>query len=151
MGVEPVRLRGPDDGGSAVEAALLMAAMTLVLLPILYALGRTTDSAIEGQCDTFAEKTGYKSCSGDGSGGGNSSGGDGGGGGSASAVEADVTRYWLSQPDAPRATRVECADFGETPPPVGASTECTVTTQAGPPARVRVTVIEGGDFDYQTI
>jgi Flp pilus assembly pilin Flp len=150
MGVEPVRLRGREDGGSAVEAALLMAAMTLVLLPILYALGRTTDSAIEGQCDTLAEKVGYANCAEGGSGGGGGGSGSGGGGGSASAVEADVTRYWSTRPSAAPATSVDCVGFDESPPPVGATTECTVTTEDGP-AQVRVTVIEGGGYDYQQV
>ena len=48
------RWRG-DRGGSAIEAALLIAAVALVMLPALFLLGRAVDAAFSKPCDDLPD------------------------------------------------------------------------------------------------
>lgn len=143
MGVEPVRLRGRDDGGSAVEAALLMAAMTLVLVPILYALGRTTSSAIDSPCDALKQVT-REDCK-------QISSGSGGVNGAIARAESSRTsERWVQQEwskNNPAPERVECPPL-ENSPGSDETIDCTVVEPDGTETQVKVTVTDAGAYSF---
>jgi Flp pilus assembly pilin Flp len=141
MGVEPVRLRGPDDGGSAVEAALLMAAMTLVLLPILYALGRTAGSALDSPCEALAGQNCEEANTG--------SGGYKGAMGRAQSSRTSerwVQQHWTSD-RGPTPDSVDCPPLENTPPE---TIDCQVQNggPGGATTTVKVKVDEHGVYSW---
>jgi hypothetical protein len=141
MGVEPVRLRGPDDGGSAVEAALLMAAMTLVLLPILYALGQTANSALDSPCQALAGE----GCEQAGSGSGGYSGAIARGE-SRRTSERWVQREWTAERGS-SPQRVECPPLENSPAPEQ-TIECTVYKADGSQETVDVKVTKPDSYSW---
>jgi Flp pilus assembly pilin Flp len=48
-------MRRDDRGGSAIEAALLIAAVAVVMLPALFLLGRAVDSAFSKPCEELPD------------------------------------------------------------------------------------------------
>jgi Flp pilus assembly pilin Flp len=142
MGVEPVRLRGREDGGSAVEAALLMAAMTLVLLPILYALGKTAGSTFDSPCDALAGQTCKEA--------GEGSGGYSGAiarGQSSRTSERWVQANWTGSDGSTSAERVECPPLESSPEPEQ-TIECTVIEPGGGEETVRVKVTKPNNYSW---
>lgn len=135
-----MRSRRLDDrGGSAIEAALLMAAVALVMLPALFLLGRAVDAAFSKPCEA-KELPGADACAaargGGGGGGGAGSGGSGSGtgGGSSAADAAQATRdleTWLvgeiQVPPSGGTPQITCRDLATATPPPGSTTDCDAT------------------------
>jgi Flp pilus assembly pilin Flp len=135
-----VRSRRLDDrGGSAVEAALLMAAVALVMLPALFLLGRAVDAAFNKPCDA-EELSGADACAAarGGGGGGGAAGSGGSGSGSGSGNEAEAARVatrnletWLAGelpvPPSGGSPTVVCQDLASASPPAGTKTSCDAT------------------------
>jgi Flp pilus assembly pilin Flp len=134
-----VRSRRLDDrGGSAVEAALLMAAVALVMLPALFLLGRAVDDAFSKPCDA-KELPGADACAAARGGGGGGAAGSGGsgagtGGGSNATDLARATselETWLigeiPVPPSGGTPRIVCQELASATPPAGTKTNCDAT------------------------
>jgi Flp pilus assembly pilin Flp len=132
--VELVRLRGQDDGGSAIETALLVAAMTLVLVPVLYALGHTAYEALDAPCNKLTGE----SCDEVNSGPGGIQGGIERNE-ARRANEQDVADEW-SRRNAPKSAEgADCPGLKGTPPAEDTAVDCTVTTSDGDVETITVT------------
>ena len=80
-----------DRGGSAIEAALLIAAVALVMVPALFFLGRAVDEAFSKPCDDLSDDACASPRAAAGSGGGGG-GGSGGGEGPSAPTSARSAR-----------------------------------------------------------
>jgi Flp pilus assembly pilin Flp len=149
-----VRRRQRDErGGSAIEAALLIAAVSLVLLPVLFLLGRAVDSAFGKPCEQLpgnacASRT-------DGGGGG---GGSGGGGADdvsdSSTYTADLESRVANEVSdrVGQAGSATCEEQDSPTPPRGATATCTVQFADGSTAEYVVEwTDDAGSFDVRPV
>ena len=120
--------RGDDRGGSAVEAALLMAAIALVMLPALFLLGRAVDSAFGKPCE--AEELDNR-CAVQRDGGGQD--GDAGGSDAGSAAPANLSSRVANEVGSAEVESVDC-DSPVTGTPPNQSTTCEVHYTDGRPS-----------------
>ncbi len=127
-----------DRGGSAVEAALLMAAVAIVMVPALFLLGRAVDSAFSKPCDELSNGS-CAASRGGGPGGGGASGSGGGsdGGGSAAQAATRDLESWVTShvSTLSGSPRVSCEELETPTPPPGSTATCTATFTNGDPDR----------------
>lgn len=124
------RLAPGSRGASAVEMALLIVAIALVLLPAAFFLGKSIKSTFVDTCGTV---NGSQCAAAPGGGGGPGGGGPGGGSPptTPAAVEDSVADQ-LEQSDPPSGKpQVSCPNLTQVPPPAGTQTTCTATYASG--------------------
>jgi Flp pilus assembly pilin Flp len=121
-----------------VEAALLIAAMTLVLVPILYALGTTAYEALSSPCDKLTGENCEQVSSGNG----------GLSGGMARAESRRTSERWVqanwTDSDGAPAQHVECEPLDGRPDDVN----CTVVKGDGSEEDVGVRVDAEGRYTW---
>jgi Flp pilus assembly pilin Flp len=115
------RLR--DRGGSAIEVALLLAGMTVVLLPALVLLGHVVYGGFAAPCAAM----GNDNCDAQ-SGGGSSGGGGGSGGGSAGTPTQQLEALVAAQVPDPGggSSKAKCNHQNSSHPPRGSKANCNV-------------------------
>jgi Flp pilus assembly pilin Flp len=135
-------MRRDDRGGSAVEAALLIAAVAVVILPALFLLGRAVDSAFGKPCEELPDSACASSASSDG-------GSDGGHGteqpGGDERPPADLSTRVTDRLRGEGATSAVCTGPVTVNPPER-STTCQVTfADSRPPGQYLVVYREDSD------
>ena len=127
-------MRGDERGGSAIEAALLIAAIAVVMLPALFLLGRAVDSAFGKPCE--AEEL-QDRCAVQGAGPGGSSGGSGGGSSAYTAnLETRVASEVSNQTG--QSSSASCEKQDTPTPPRGTTATCNVQLADGSTAVYQV-------------
>jgi Flp pilus assembly pilin Flp len=114
--------RPRDRGGSAIEVALLLAGMSVVMLPALVLLGHAVNDALASPCVAMSNST----C--DAQSGGASSGGGGSGGGVTGTPTQQLEALVAAQVPDPGggSSTVRCNHQSTTHPPRGSTAHCNV-------------------------
>ena len=137
-----------DRGGSAIEAALLIAAVALVMVPALFLLGRAVEEAFSKPCDDLSDNACASRAEGGGGGGGGGGDGDGGTFGTDVNEESppdDLDDRVVENLSGEGVESAECNGAVTVSPPTR-STICEVTyADSRPPRMYRVVWTDGSD------
>jgi pilus assembly protein Flp/PilA len=139
-----VRPQRDERGASATEAGLLMAAVAVVVLPVVFVVGHLLQGVFDDTCKAIATS----SCEQARGGPGQTGQGGGGGSGPAQATQALEAKVADQLTDPRRgAPSVTCNMLPSAPPPAGTRTRCAVRYGTGPTSQVVVTFIDdNGNF-----
>jgi Flp pilus assembly pilin Flp len=117
-----VRTNRPNDrGGSAIEVGLLLAGMSVVMLPALVFLAHAVNGALAAPCVAMGNST----CADQSGGGGSGGGGSGGAVGTPTQQLEAVVAAQVPDPGG-GSSQVRCNHQSTTQPPRGSTAHCRV-------------------------